>query len=156
MRKIILSLLFMLCITSIGYAQDYRTGIGLRAGYFNGLTVKHFIAENTAVEGLFASRWHGFEITGLYEIQHHFFDVGGLNWYYGLGAHIGFWDGNYTNWGTPGENYAVIGVDGIIGLEYNFSEIPFNIGLDWKPAINIIGFTGFWADGGALSIRYIF
>ena len=79
-----------------------------------------------------------------------------MNWYYGLGAHIGFWDGNYTNWGTPGENYAVIGVDGIIGLEYNFSEIPFNIGLDWKPAINIIGFTGFWADGGALSIRYIF
>jgi hypothetical protein len=50
----------------------------------------------------------------------------------------------------------VIGIDGIIGLEYVFRDIPINIGLDWKPALNIIGNTSFWPDKGAVSIRYIF
>ena len=79
-----------------------------------------------------------------------------LNWYYGGGAHIGFWNGNNVKWGTAGTSYTVIGIDGILGIEYSFSEAPINIGIDWKPAINIIGYTGFWGDGGALSIRYIF
>jgi len=35
-------------------------------------------------------------------------------------------------------------------------EVPFNISIDWKPAYNLWGYSGFWADGGALSIRYIF
>jgi hypothetical protein len=41
-------------------------------------------------------------------------------------------------------------------LEYNFKEIPFNLSLDWKPALNLVGSSGFWGDGGAISIRYIF
>jgi len=50
----------------------------------------------------------------------------------------------------------VIGIDGILGLEYNFKEIPFNIGIDWKPMIDLGGSSGFYGDGGAISIRYIF
>jgi hypothetical protein len=53
-------------------------------------------------------------------------------------------------------NYTVIGIDGILGIEYNFEEVPINIGVDWKPAFNLTGYSGFWGDGGALSIRYIF
>ena len=81
-----------------------------------------------------------------------------MKWYFGVGGHIGFWNGDYTNhyWGEPGTTYTVVGIDGILGLEYSFSEIPINIGLDWKPAFNIVGYSGWWADGGALSIRYIF
>ena len=51
---------------------------------------------------------------------------------------------------------SVIGIDGILGMEYNIQEIPFNISLDWKPAFNLIGYTGFWGDEIALSIRFIF
>jgi hypothetical protein len=50
----------------------------------------------------------------------------------------------------------VVGIDGIIGMEYNIEEIPFNISLDWKPGFNILGHTGFWGDELALSVRYIF
>ena len=158
MKKILLISLIVFSLVLTGFAQDYRTGIGLRGGFASGLTIKHFMGEKSAFELLFASRWRGLEITALYEIHNRAFNTDRLNWYYGLGGHIGFWNGDYTHryWGDAGTNYTVIGIDGILGLEYNFSEIPFNISIDWKPAFNIVGYYGFWADGGALSIRYIF
>lgn len=155
MRKIILTLVLAISIVTLSTAQEYKTGIGLRGGFSQGLTIKHFLGEKAALEGLFTTRWGGFEITGLYEIHNTAFEVDRLKWYYGAGAHIGFWDGN-RSWGTLGTAYTVIGIDGILGIEYSFSEAPINIGLDWKPSINLTGYTGFWADGGALSIRYIF
>ncbi len=156
MKKIILTLALVILLSAFTSAQDYNTGVGLRLGFSNGLTVKHFLSQRTAVEGLLATRWRGFEITGLFEIHNQAFDVERLNWYYGFGGHIGFWNGDNTKWGVVGTNYTIIGIDGILGIEYNFNEIPINIGLDWKPAFNLTGYTGFWGDGGALSIRYIF
>lgn len=158
MKKIILTLTLVIFIAVFAEAQDYNTGVGLRLGFSNGLTVKHFISDRTALEGLLSTRWRGFEITGLFEVHNPAFDVERLNWYFGGGAHIGFWNGDYTydRWGDAGTNYTVVGVDGIIGIEYNFEEFPLNVGLDWKPSFNLTGFSGFWGDGGALSIRYIF
>jgi hypothetical protein len=158
MKRIIISCLIVLGFVTISNAQDYNTGIGLRGGWESGLTVKHFIGTKSAVEGILATRWRGFEITGLYEIHNVAFNAERLKWYFGFGGHIGFWNGDYTNkyWGDPGTNYTVVGLDGIIGLEYSFSEVPINISLDWKPAFNFVGYQGWWAYGGALSIRYIF
>lgn len=158
MKIFIVSLLLVFSMFSASYAQDYRTGIGLRGGFANGLTIKHFVSDKNAFEFLFASRWRGLEITGLYEFHNQAFQTNRLNWYYGIGAHVGFWNGDYTNkyWGEPGNNYTVVGLDGILGIEYNFIEAPFNISLDWKPAFNLVGYTGFWGDGGAISVRYIF
>lgn len=156
MKRTILLSAIIIIFSNIGFAQDYKTGIGLRGGWFNGITVKHFIGENKALEGIFSTRWRGFNITGLYEVHHTAFDVDGLNWYYGGGGHIGFWDGRNVKWATGTNAYTVIGIDGILGLEYNFKEIPINLSVDWKPAFNIIGHSGFWGDGGAFSIRYIF
>ncbi|MEQ8582521.1 MAG: hypothetical protein RIC30_14900 [Marinoscillum sp.] len=156
MKKQILLLIMTLSLSSVGFAQDYTTGIGIRGGYFNGLTIKHFVGDKAAFEGILTSRWRGFQVTGLYEIHNQAFHTPRLNWYYGFGAHIGFWDGNETNWGNRGDTYTVLGIDGILGIEYNFSEIPINIGIDWKPSLNLVGYSGFWGDGGALSIRYIF
>lgn len=138
-------------------AQDYSTGIGLRGGWYNGLTAKHFLSEKSAVEGILTTRWQGFSVTALYELHKYTaFGVERLNWYYGGGAHLGFWNGTYTTWGTAGTTYLVIGIDGILGIEYNFAEIPINLSLDWKPAFNLIGYFDFWVDGAAASVRYIF
>jgi hypothetical protein len=156
MKKSLISLFVIFCVATLCYANDYSNAIGLRGGFYNGITVKHFIKDNVAVEGILASRWRGFEITGLYEIHKPAFDTERLHWYYGGGAHIGFWNGNYVNWGTTNTSYVVVGIDGILGIEYNFAEFPVNISLDWKPAFNIIGYSGFWGDGGAFSIRYLF
>ena len=119
-------------------------------------TVKHFIGEKSALEGLVSTRWKGIEITGLYEMYNQAFDVERLNWYFGGGAHIGFYNGDNTDWGTAGATYTNLGIDGILGMEYNFIEVPINLSIDWKPAVNITGNNGFVSDNGAISIRYIF
>ena len=156
MKKLILSIIICFSTIIIATAQDYSTGIGLRGGLFYGLTVKHFLDGKAAIEGLLSTRWSGLEITGLYEIHNQIPDVERLNWYFGGGAHMGFYNGKNATWGETGTNYTNIGIDGILGLEYNFKEAPLNLSIDWKPAINIIGYSGFWGDNGALSIRYVF
>ncbi len=55
-----------------------------------------------------------------------------------------------------GDASAFLGVDGIIGLEYAFQDIPLSIGLDWKPGMNVISDFGFFFDDLALSFRYLF
>ncbi len=156
MKKILLTLTITFGLFFTAIAQDYNTAIGLRGGPFIGFTVKHFLSEKSAIEGIVSTRWKGIEITGLYELHNRAFQVDRLNWYFGVGGHIGFYDGKYTKWDTVEKTYTNVGVDGILGLEYNFKEIPLNLSIDWKPAFNIIGYTGFWSDNGALSIRYTF
>jgi hypothetical protein len=156
MKKIILIVLISFCFATVSFSQNYNTGIGLRGGFSSGLTIKHFVSSNSAIEAIIATRWQGLELTGLYEFHHSFFDAESLNWYIGFGGHVGFWNGDHSYWGEPGTDYTVAGVDGILGIEYSFRTVPINIGIDWKPELNLIGYTGFWADGGALSIRYIF
>ncbi len=145
-------LIFFLVLNSM--AQDYKTAIGVRGGLPYGLTVKHFIKEGTALEGIVASRWKGFNFTGLYEINSNIF-APGLNLYCGLGGHIGAYDGDNGRY-SDDDSHAILGIDGIVGLEYNLTEIPLNIGVDWKPAIDLIGATKLWGDELAISIRYIF
>ena len=148
-----------------GYAQDkgsqsYTTGIGLRAGWHPGLTVKHFISGSSAIEGILHTRYRyrGWVITGLYEKHVSAFNVEGLQWLYGLGAHVGtFREGFYKDrWGYyHKERVFTAGIDGILGIEYFIGEIPFTIGADIKPYFDIInGGLGYW--DGAISIRYAF
>jgi len=54
---------------------DYKTGIGLRGGTSNGLTIKHIFGQKAAGELILSSRWKGFNITGLFEIHHRAFDI---------------------------------------------------------------------------------
>jgi hypothetical protein len=157
MRRLLITLVFAAGFFATALAQDYRTAIGVRAGYPAGITLKHFMSSRTAFEGLFTTRYGGLAITGLLEAHQQAFDVENLNWYYGFGAHVGFYDDNRNrSWGDSGVDYTVFGIDGILGIEYRFTEIPFNIGIDWKPAFNIIGYTDFYGDAFALSLRFIF
>jgi len=156
MKKVLI--VALMAINSIGFGQDYSNAIGFRGGFSQGLTFKHFLGSNSAVEGILATRWKGFNLTGLYEIHANAFDVEGLNWYYGGGGHVGMYDGYLGNkyFNDPTRTYTAIGVDGILGIEYNIGDIPINISADWKPAFNLVGYVGFWGDNGAISIRYYF
>lgn len=155
--KYLLLCLSIFAVAGMVRAQDYQTGIGIRGGLSNGLTIKHFFSEKAAAEFLVASRWRGYNITGLYELHNDISSVSGLRWYYGAGAHVGRWKG-YTNhpWFPKAEYYTVAGIDLILGLEYTFEELPLNLGIDYKPAFNFYGYTGFWGDEGAVSLRFVF
>lgn len=82
-------------------------------------------------------------LQGLYEINN---DLGsGFDWYYGIGADLGFWTGHdyYHHYHDRYYNGAYGGVDGVIGIEYTFSEIPLNLALDAVPTIRVFPYVGF-------------
>ena len=159
------------------FAQDYKTGIGLRGGWLGGLTAKHFVKDGRAIEGILSSGWgwRGYQFTALYEIHKAAFtkdDVKGFFWFYGGGLHFGRYPYKkyYSEWhptqGNTGYytyyhdnyNYSTFGIDGIFGLEYKIDEVPITLSLDVKPFIEFVTYgdypVRFW-DGG-FSIRYVF
>ncbi len=158
--KVVIVAFFLLFTTSFALkAQNYTTALGARLGFFNGITLKHFVGSSNAIEGIATFRWGGLAITGLYEWQKPIKGAPGLDYFLGFGGHVGVWDNDRYYW--PDNNrrdgrFAIVGVDFIAGLEYTFREVPFNLGLDWKPAFNLIGDSHWWGDGAALSIRYTF
>ncbi|HNX78945.1 MAG TPA: hypothetical protein PKJ24_03640 [Prolixibacteraceae bacterium] len=155
MRKLFITLTSCLLITSAVFAQDYQVGIGVRTPFSNGLTAKYFFRSDQAAEVLLASRWGGFYFAGLYELHSNPFGWNGFYAYYGAGAHYGFWSSNSNYPEKSSMNHNLIGVVGIAGIEYNFSNIPFNISLDYKPAFNPLNTPKFWIDEFGLSIRYV-
>lgn len=158
--------------SATGGMPGYKTGIGGRFGFEGGLTVKHFLKPHRAIEGILSTHWGygGFRLTGLYEVHKHLGDVEGLDWFFGAGAHIGSYSARYYgyygyynngyydkhgNWHANGyrSRYMTIGLDGIIGLEYQFEELPFSAALDFKPYFDFIGGSNRFGDL-ALSLRY--
>lgn len=156
MKKVLIILILAGLTGVSANAQDYKTSLGLRAGLPYGVTIKHFMDKYNALEGILASRWQGFVVTGLWENERWTGNYPGFDWFWGLGAHVGFWDaGNNPNL-SHSYSGSVIGVDGILGIEYTFDEIPLNLSLDLLPSINLIGSTGWGGINGGLSIRYVF
>lgn len=156
-RKIVLLAVFALAATGLKAQNSYNTAVGLRLNGGVGITVKHMLNEIGALEGILYTRWRGVNITGLYAVHYPVFNEPGFRFYMGAGAHIGFWDGHrHPWWDDDRDHHTVFGIDGQIGLEYTFAEIPLNLSLDWKPAINLVGHTGFWGSDAGLSIRYTF
>jgi hypothetical protein len=162
MRIPITSILgFFLLVTSLlgtkqSSAQDYVSGIGLRGGFASGITFKHFYAQGRAFEVIAQQRFRGFGLTGLLEWQQAIPNsTPGLDWFYGVGGHIGGYDSRYPGVGEGGD-VLLIGVDAIIGLEYSIPDFPIALSVDWKPRFSLIGSSRFVGDGGALSLRYTF
>ena len=155
MRKIIV-LVSALLIVSFSKAQkrntdgqSYQTALGVKVWDGGGISFKHFVNGNNALEfiGYFWNR--GTRITGLYEIHGPIKDAEGLKWYIGPGAHIGFYNSKYGNG-------SFIGVDGVLGLDYKFNGAPINISLDWQPSFEFGDNRGFAGSWGGLGIRFTF
>lgn len=150
-------------------AQPYKFGIGLRGGFTNGVSGKYFFKEENAVEGIFTSRYRGFTITGLYEIQKNT-TIENLSWFYGIGGHLATYDSYYyygynkfNSYKYKGVYYTtrysepvtVLGVDAILGLEYQFEGFPITLGIDTKPYFDILGRSENFFDT-SFTIRYVF
>jgi hypothetical protein len=139
-----MAIIMMAFITTKLSAQaNYKTGVGIRGGgYENGLTIKHFTNSSTAIEGILGFRPGVVVLTGLYEKHAVAFSERSLNWYYGIGAHIGAIDGDryYRRYGKDryyDDNELLIGADGILGLEWKIPEIPFALSIDLHPRLEL-------------------
>ena len=160
MQKLIIVLSFVfiaatLSAQNMSLDSDYKTAVGIKF-YPAAITVKSFIRQNTALEGL-ASFWnYGTRFAGLYEIYHDINDVNGLKWYVGPGAHIGFWNNNWKDKFPTRADGIMIGIDGVIGLDYKIQNAPIDVSLDWQPSFNFVGYNYFEGGWGGIGIRYAF
>jgi hypothetical protein len=159
--KITLIALAIMFFQNTSQAQSYKTGIGVRlGGYENGLTVKHFTQSNTAIEGILGIRPGAFVLTLLYEKHAKAFNESSLKWFYGIGGHIGSISGKrfyrrYNDDRYYNNNGVLLGVDGILGLEWVIPELPISLGADLHPRLELLG--GAFIDiEPAISIRYTF
>ncbi|MEP7320189.1 MAG: hypothetical protein ABI921_15640 [Panacibacter sp.] len=153
MKKIITVTLFI-SITAIGLAQSsYKQAIGIKLPGGYSVTYKKFLTSTNNIEAQ-ATAWNkGFRISGLYEFNFYNLNAEGLAWFVGPGAHIGFWKNQYK---ADYNSNADIGIDGILGLDYKFSNIPINVSVDWQPSITLAGSTGFTPAYGGVAVRYTF
>ncbi len=156
MKKVFLAtFLFLTILAGSATAQsnigsnDYQTALGVKF-YPGAVSLKHFVTDKNALEGI-AYFWNrGTRITGLYEIHGDIQNAGGLKWYIGPGAHVGFYNNKYYRGGT------YIGLDGVIGLDYKIRSAPINVSIDWQPSFEFGDGAGFNGNWGGLAIRYVF
>jgi hypothetical protein len=156
MKKLLLAILVLLITVTVqaqrksgASGQNYQTALGVKVWDGAGISVKHFLNEKHALEGIGFFWNRGARITGLYEIHGPINGAAGLQWYIGPGAHIGFYNTKYGG-GT------FVGIDGVLGLDYKFNGAPINVSLDWQPSFEFGDGAGFSGSWGGLGIRYTF
>ena len=169
MKKLLQSLALLLLITCgvTANAQNYKMAVGARLGVPISASFKLFVSESAAIE-VFANyrsdkvrtifgtySWSSTGVGAAYQLHADIDAVDGLQWYYGAGASV-----LYYNYGDTGyyDDYSNLsfGIQGNIGLDYTFQNVPINLSADWVPTYYINGFiSGFGAGYGAFSVRYI-
>lgn len=160
MKKIVV-LLGLLALINVTRTQaqsmgsDYRTAVGVKF-WPGALTIKHFIQDDRALEGIAYFWEHGFRFTGLYEFHGDITGAQGLKWYAGPGAHIGWYNDRY--WRDDhyyGDGSASFGVDGVLGLDYKFRGAPIAVSLDINPYLELLHhpYVDVW---GGLGLKFCF
>lgn len=160
--KSILFSVFVTVLLCVGtaQAQDYKSAIGGKLGYGLIASYKTFLNERAAIDVFGGLRWGNGLAAGAYYLNHTPIEsIDRLHWYWGVGGSFTTWD-----YGIIGlDNYYELGVSGVLGLDYSFSDLPLNISLDWAPTIvladsyDVAGssISRFRSGYGALSVRYI-
>ena len=157
------------CLTlAAASAQGYQRAIGLRLGYPLAVSYKQYYSGSTAFEiyggGSTYKDYSRFSITAALQKSYPLGlsnELSPLRWYWGGGASVQFW--NYRDDFYRGKNrrgdYAATsaGINGYLGLEYAFREVPIMLTLDWVPVVFLgNGYRrGFRGESGGLGVRYI-
>ena len=151
MKKFFMMAVMLVSVLAVN-AQDYNWAVGLRGGMDKnaGITVKKGM-DGSAWD--FTGNWYlGSEQTklnvqGLYELQYAL--VGSLDWYWGVGGHVGMWT-------TSNTGKLWLGLDAVIGLEFKFPTLPIAISLDYRPGFNFIPETSPAYGDAAFGLKFCF
>ena len=136
MKKIFILAIILTCVSSV-YSQYKGFGFGIILGEPTGISAKHWIDRNTAVDGAIAWSYvdgGAFHIHGDY-LLHNFslisVEKGKLPFYYGIGARIKTLDD------------VTLGVRVPLGLSYIFSDVPVDLFVELAPLLDLIPKTNF-------------
>ena len=136
-------------------SQD-KLGLGVIVGEPTGISLKAWTSGSTAFDAGLAwslGRYDAINIHADY-LWHNFkpfdeIESGQLPVYYGIGGRVVFAD-DFPN---QGDNQAIIGVRGPVGLNYLLEDAPIGLFLEVAPILNIVPETDFDVDG-AIGIRF--
>lgn len=153
--KVLFMFCFLMAVSFVGNAQDYKSAIGGKLGYGLVASYKKFLSEKAGIDIFGGIHWGGSIMGGVnYSIHKDIKSVEDLRWYYGAGA-------NFFSWAAGSYTWAEVGVSGNIGLEYTFKDIPLNLSVDYVPTFIVYDTDDFdnvrrFRSGyGALTARYI-
>jgi len=159
MKKLILLMSVVILTASAACAQRgmLDNAVGIRAGLGSGVTFQHFTNNRNAFECIAYQRFGAANLTVLAEAHEQMFDVRGLRYYYGAGAHVWVFNKNSVlQDNNLRENSYALGLDAIVGMAFYLRSIPLQFSVDWKPGINLYGSHYIEWDSGGLSARYRF
>jgi len=135
--------------------------LGGRFGNLVGITYRYALPEtSSAVEGILSmqsnSVFRRFRVVGLYEFHQPLPIAENFSWFYGFGGSVGSFRKKPSN-GTASRSKFLLGVDGIVGVEYNIPTTRLSASLDAKPYFDFLKESTTRAlDPFGLSIRYRF
>lgn len=160
--------LYFILLGTLGFSQSESTSIGLRGGGVSGFTIKMVDYDDLkAFELILGYQKGGARLVGMLQRLRPIKEDRIANLYVisGVGAHAGYitYDENVVKMVNGIQYYSyqkkyapIIGADLMIGIEYHFESVPFNIGIDYKPYIEFFGENtfnmDFWDIG--FSLRY--
>ena len=144
-------------------SQVFERQLGVRLGTMSGITGKVIMNKKTAIEGTLGFRKGGVQLYTLLESYKVLDKNTNQNWYmyFGGGAHVGYINGynrirrwsNTTGyyWEEERASGSVIGLDAIMGVEYNIPNIPLILFVEIKPLVELQSFNkvrAFFYDTG--------
>ncbi|MBK8488047.1 MAG: outer membrane beta-barrel protein [Bacteroidetes bacterium] len=155
MKKIVL-LLIVIAGSFLSSQLYSQTNLGVRLGGWNGygaeVSYQGPIGSGNRLEADLGIRsgngYSGFSLVGIYQWTFALED--GFGWYVGPGASLGVW--SYDDVSSDDDGF-FLGVNGQIGLEYNFT-FPIQLSIDYRPGISITG--GGWFNDFGFGIRWRF
>lgn len=159
--KVLLATAFACFLISTNASAQDAIGVRLGGGSVSGAEISYQkgLSETNRLQldlGFGGSSYYStIGLTGTYQWMFPLADVDGLAWYIGPGASVGFW--SYDNDIIESESGISLYIGGIAGIEYTFSDMPLQLGIDTRPMFNIINNdhnTMNW--GGAFTARYLF
>jgi hypothetical protein len=166
MKKNSFSLFLLIGFAFSIHAQESisKNAIGLRFGNNYGLEVeityqKMLSAKNRLELGAAWSSDNNTDALKLIGIYQWYWKLDkGLYWYTGCGGGLGSWntDDNYNN-GYGDDNGVFIIINGDIGIEYHFKDIPIQLSIDGRPGFVFNNYekNDFGFNAG-LGVRYKF
>ena len=137
----------ILFLTTSFFSQNYKMALGFKGGYpgYGSLNAKKSISKSDYLEagiGGFGRYPYniGFHVQLDYERMQALEE--GFSFYYGGGVLLGLTS-----------SFVHLAPKALLGLEYNFEDLPLNISIDTGPYLFVSPNIGFiW--GGGLALRY--
>lgn len=152
MKKLILVVVFVFCITGLAKSQKSGFGLGIMFGEPTGVSFKGWISERSAIDGGLgwsfvnegSVQMHADYLFHFYNV----FETPNLPLYLGVGGRI-----KLKN--TERDNDMRLGVRVPFGMSYQFTEAPVDIFLEIVPILDLNPTTS-GSINAALGFRYYF